>query len=381
MYSKNDNKEKKNFKIALVAGEQSGDQLGASLIKSLKEIFPLASFIGVGGNSMKEQGLISFFDMEKISVMGIIDPLLKISELLSLRKNLKKYLSKQEPDIFIGIDSPDFNLPISRHLKNKGIITIQYVSPSVWAWRKGRIKKIEKSVNKVLTLFPFEKEAYKNSSVDVSFVGHPLAHKFSKKLDKEELRRKSFLVNDEKMIALLPGSRKSEITKMAGVFLKTAELIKAYDKKTQFFMPLTNINYIKMIPEHKKYDWIHFSEGDSQEVLAASHVGVVTSGTASLEAILLKTPVVVAYKTNWLTYCLVKPFLKIKQFALPNLLSDEVILPELIQKEVTANNLFEAYKDLERNKSEKYLKAFNKIHSKLQASGPNTAAEVIAEML
>ena len=381
MSSSIDNKQNKNPKIALVAGEQSGDQLGASLIKYIKEIFPLAIFMGVGGEKMKKQGLNSLFPMEKLSVMGIIEPLLRISELLSLRKNLKDYLSAQNPDIFIGIDYPDFNLSVSKYLKTKGITTIQYVSPSVWAWREGRIKSIEKSVDRVLTLFPFEKEAYKNSSVEVTFVGHPLAHKFSKDLNKEDIRKKKFSVNEGKMIALLPGSRRSEISKMGVVLLKTAELIKDYDDNARFFMPFINLNHREIIRGHENYSWVNFSEGNSQEVLAASHIGIVTSGTASLEAALLRTPVVVAYKTSWLTYSLVKPLLKINHFALPNLLSEEVVLPELIQKEVTATNLFDAYKDLEGNNYHKSLEAFEKIHLKLMANGPDTAAKVIAEML
>ena len=381
MSSSIDNKQNKNLKIALVAGEQSVYQLGASLIKSLKEIFPSAIFIGVGGEKMKKEGMNSLFNMERISVMGIIEPLLRISELLSLRKNLKKYLIEQTPDIFIGIDSPDFNLPVSKYLKKKGITTIQYVSPSVWAWREGRVKTIEKSVDRVLTLFPFENDAYKNSSVDVSFVGHPLAHKFSKDLNKEDLRKKLFPGNERKMIALLPGSRRSEISKMGVVLLKTAELIKDYDASATFFMPLTDINHREIIRGYENYNWVNFSEGNSQEVLAASDIGIVTSGTASLEAALLRTPVVVAYKTSWLTYCLIKPLLKIQHFALPNLLAEEVVLPELIQSEVTSSNLFEAYKDLEGNNYHKSLEAFKKMHSKLMANGPDTAAKVIAEML
>ena len=195
MPSNIDNKENKEIKIALVAGEESGDQLGASLIKDLKRIFPSPSFIGVGGRKMQEEGLNSFFEMKKISVMGILEPLMKISELLNLRKELKEYLSVEAPDIFIGIDSPDFNLSVSKHLKRQEIKTVQYVSPSIWAWRKGRIKTIEKSVDRVLTLFPFELLAYSGSPVEASFVGHPLAHKIPIDLNKVELRNKKFHLN------------------------------------------------------------------------------------------------------------------------------------------------------------------------------------------
>ena len=381
MSSNIDSKENKKIKIALVAGEESGDQLGASLIKDLKRIFPSSSFIGVGGRRMQQEGLDSFFEMRKISVMGIIEPLLKISELLTLRKKLKEYLSAEAPDIFIGIDSPDFNLAISRHLKMQKIKTVQYVSPSIWAWRKGRIKTIEKSVDKVLTLFPFELLAYSESPVEASFVGHPLAHKIPTELNKKEIRNNKFHINKEKMIALLPGSRKSEVKMIGEVLLKTAKLIKDLEEDACFFMPLADIGHKELIPNWEDYPWVKFSEKNAQDVLAASHLGIVTSGTASLEAALFKTPVIVVYKTSWITYLLVKPLLRIKQFSLPNLLAGSSILPELLQYEVTDKNLFNAYKDLENNSSHHALAAFEKIHSELKADGPDTAAKVIAEMI
>jgi len=381
MSSNVDSKENKKIKIALVAGEESGDQLGASLIKDLKRIFPSSSFIGVGGRKMQQEGLDSFFEMKKISVMGIIEPLMKISELLTLRKELKEYLSVEAPDIFIGIDSPDFNLAISRHLKIQKIKTVQYVSPSIWAWRKGRIKTIEKSVDKVLTLFPFELLAYSESSVETSFVGHPLAHKIPTDFNKKEIRNNKFHLNKEKMIALLPGSRKSEVKMIGEVLLKTAKLIKDLEKDACFFMPLADIGHKELIPNWEDYPWVKFSEKNSQDVLAASHLGIVTSGTASLEAALFKTPVIVVYKTSWITYMLVKPLLRIKQFSLPNLLAGSSILPELLQYEVTDKNLFNAYKDLENKGSHHAIAAFEKIHSELKADGPDTAAKVIAEMI
>ena len=381
MSSNIDSKENKKIKIALVAGEESGDQLGASLIKDLKRIFPSSSFIGVGGRKMQQEGLDSFFEMKKISVMGIFEPLMKFSELLTLRKELKEYLSVEAPDIFIGIDSPDFNLAISRHLKMQKIKTVQYVSPSIWAWRKGRIKTIEKSVDKVLTLFPFELLAYSESPVEASFVGHPLAHKIPMDFNKKEIRNNKFHINKEKMIALLPGSRKSEVKMIGEVLLKTAKLIKDLEEDTCFFMPLADIGHKELIPNWEDYPWVKFSEKNSQDVLAASHVGIVTSGTASLEAALFKTPVIVVYKTSWITYLLVKPLLRIKQFSLPNLLAGSSILPELLQYEVTDKNLFNAYKDLENNSSHHAIAAFEKIHSELKADGPDTAAKVIAEMI
>ena len=375
-------KSSQNFKIAIVAGEKSGDELGGPLICSLKEMFPKADFIGIGGPKMIGAGLKSLFDIDRISVMGIIEPFLNIFELLSLRKRLKDYLVTQTPDIFIGIDAPDFNLPISRYLKVKrGITTVQYVSPSVWAWREGRIKTIEKSVDKVLTLFPFESEAYKGSSVSVSFVGHPLAYRFSENINKKEIREKKSLDPKAKIVALLPGSRRSEVSRMAEVFLKTARKIRESNESTLFFMPFAEISHQALVNNLKNYDWVNFSVGDSQEVLSYSDIGIVTSGTASLEAALLRTPVVVAYKTSWLTYNLVKPLLKISQFALPNLLAEKKILPELIQSEVTSYNLLNEFNNLNEKNYQDCIKMFDQIHSKLKSKGPNSAANCIAEML
>ena len=381
MSSNIDSKENKKIKIALVAGEESGDQLGASLIKDLKLIFPSASFIGVGGRKMQEEGLNSFFEMKKISVMGIIEPLIKITEILNLRKELKKYFDAEAPNVFIGIDSPDFNLSIARHLKRQDIKTVQYVSPSIWAWRKGRIKTIEKSVDKVLTLFPFELLAYSESTAEASFVGHPLAHKIPMDLNKVELRKKKFNLNKGKMIALLPGSRKSEVKKIGEVLLKTSKLIKDSEEDTSFFMPLADIRHKELIPNWENYSWVKFSEKNAHDVLAAAHLGIVTSGTASLEAALFKTPVIVVYKTSLITYLLVKPLLRIKQFSLPNLLAGSAILPELLQYEVTDKNLFKAYKDIKKSSGNNLLATFEKIHSELKADGPETAAKVIAEMI
>ena len=194
----------KNLKIALVAGEESGDQLGGPLINSLKNHFPKASFIGVGGPLMIQEGLDSFFSIEKISVMGIIEPLLRLPELITLRLKLRRYLLEQKPDLFIGIDSPDFNLPISKFLKkNLNIQTIQYVSPSIWAWRKGRLKVIEKSVDRVLTLFPFEEKSYKNSLVKVTYVGHPLAYKLGPHRDKKNARLERGIKGNQKVLSLI----------------------------------------------------------------------------------------------------------------------------------------------------------------------------------
>lgn len=371
----------KKLKIALVAGEESGDQLGGPLINSLKNHFPEASFIGVGGPLMIQEGLDSFFSIEKISVMGIIEPLLRLPELIKLRLQLKRYLFEQEPDLFIGIDSPDFNLPISRFLKkNLDIQTIQYVSPSIWAWRKGRLKVIEKSVDRVLTLFPFEEKSYKNSTVEVTYVGHPLADKLGPHEDKQAARLGRGIKDNQRAIALLPGSRRSEVSIMSPLVIEASKMIQKTDPSAKFFMPLVDETHRRFIPEDLDIDHINFSYGDSQEVLSLSDLGIVTSGTASLEALLVRTPVVVAYRTNWLNYAIIKPLLNIKHISLPNLLSDKDLLPELLQKEVTPKNIFRAYKKLDEARIKICLQEFEKIHSQLKAGGSRKVSATISEI-
>ena len=362
----------KKFKIGIVAGEQSGDQLGASLIQKIKEIEPSVEFVGVGGPLMTKEGLNSFFDMEKISVMGIVEPLKNLKEILSLRKGLKEYLINQQIDLFIGIDSPDFNLSISKYLKKRSIKSIQYVGPSIWAWRQGRIKTIEKSVDEVLTLFPFESNAYKGSSVHVTFVGHPLAHLINVQdmIDKRS----------NKKIVLMPGSRKSEILAHGMIFLETAKKIKKYDQEFSFHMPLVDESHINLIEGLKKEDWIEISIGNAKEVLKDSSMGFVTSGTASLEAALYGTPVVVAYKTNWLSYKVIKPLLRIKNISLPNILSEKELLPEFLQDDVNPESLLEGFKNIQNNYLN-CLKDFERIHTSLLSDGPNTAAARVLEII
>jgi lipid-A-disaccharide synthase len=368
----------KKIKIAIVAGEKSGDELGGPLMESLRTHFQDITFIGVGGEKMQVQGLLPLFPMDKISVMGIIEPLIKLKELLSLRKDLKNFFLKEKPDIFIGIDSPDFNLAIARFLRDKkSIKTVQYVGPSIWAWRSGRIKKIEKSVDKVLTLFPFEKIAYSNSSVEVSYVGHPLVHKLSAlEAEKRTIRDQE---DRKRLIALLPGSRRSEIKIMANLMIKAARILSAEDKKLKFFMPLLDESHKDLISEDYS-GLIEFSYGNSQEILLKADLGMATSGTVTLEALLVRTPILAAYKTNWLSYTIIKPFLKVPFFSLPNLLANKEIIPELLQSEVTPENLVSSFKYLSKNK-EKCLKEFEKIYQELASAGKEAPSKAILDLI
>ena len=353
----------------------SGDELGGPLMESLKKHFQDISFIGVGGEKMRRQGLTSFFPMEKISVMGIVEPLYKLRELLSLRRQLKEFLLIEKPDIYIGIDSPDFNLPISRFLKKKMTLkTVQYVSPSVWAWRKGRIKSIEKAVDSVITLFPFEEDAYKDSNVRICYAGHPLAYRLEQDLDK------LIKGKEARSIALLPGSRKSEISHLANDMVRAARELKRKDSSYQFYMPLSDESHLDLIKESME-GLINISFNNAQEVLSKCQMGIITSGTATLEAILLRTPCVTLYKTGWLTYRIVKPLLSIDNFSLPNLLAGSKLIPELLQDDVSLDNIVGAIDEISLKGLEHYYKNFHLIHENLKAGSSETAAKEIFNLV
>jgi lipid-A-disaccharide synthase len=369
-------------KIAIVAGEKSGDELGGPLIDSLRKQFPDAEFIGLGGDSMKSEGLTSFFDIKEIAVMGIVEPLLRLRKILNLRKNFKKFLLDQKPDLYIGIDSPDFNLPIARYLKKQlGIKTIQYVSPSVWAWRKGRIKTMESSIDLVFTLFPFEGEAYADSSIKVSYIGHPLSYKFPIEAKKPFSEDHVLSENNNKVIALLPGSRNSEVSLLGDEMLRAAKLIKNDLPEARFLMPLSSPDHKELLEEGGDKGIVEFSYGNSQAVLKSADLAIITSGTATLEALLMQTPCVTVYKTGWLSFKIIKPLLNIKYFSLPNLLANKGLLPELLQDEVTPENIHTTFMSLFRQDKEKCLQEFKKIHTSLMAGGSDLAAKEIKEML
>ena len=371
MTSSND---KKTIKIAIVAGEKSGDELGAPLMHFLKANHPNIEFIGVGGPRMISEGLNSFFEMSEISVMGIIEPLLNLRRLLKLRKSVKGFLERENPDIFIGIDSPDFNIPVAKFLKNKlDIPTVQYVSPSVWAWRKGRVKSMEKCIDQVLTLFPFEKRAYSDSTIDVCYVGHPLA--YSIEVTEEDVKTKT-----TNTIALLPGSRKSEILSMGDLMIKVAKQLKKINSELAFSLPLADANHLSLFKEEIE-DYIHVTIGDSKEVLKTSEIALITSGTATLESALSYTPCVTLYKTNSLSYLIIKPLLMIKNFSLPNLILEEEFLPELLQSKVTDENILNAVHEITDKGIGQYINKFAQIKRTLQAGGPAKAAEEVIKLI
>lgn len=331
------------LRIGIVAGEASGDFLGAQLIKDLKVDYPDIEIIGIGGTHLMANGCQSLFAMERLSVVGISEVLGRYFELLGIRNQLIKYFTKNPPDVFIGIDAPDFNLTLEEKLRGIGIKTVHYVSPSVWAWRKSRLKKISRAVDLMLVLFPFELPFYERKKISARFVGHPLAIQLNEKFNKNDVRKELELSKDKIIIALMPGSRRSELKKLVSIFLKTAILCQEQYKNIHFVTNLLDehcrdffVNSInKLCPSLP----ISIFIADSKRVMQASDVLLLASGTITLEAMLLKKPMVVAYRFSWISYQIFRRLIHTPYGALPNLLADKFLVPECIQYDCTPEKL------------------------------------------
>ncbi|GAA0199331.1 lipid-A-disaccharide synthase [Kangiella japonica] len=335
-------------RIAIVAGEASGDILGAGLISELKKKYPNAVFEGIAGPLMQKEGCASLYPMESLSVMGLLPILKKLPELLKLRSNLARYWIDTKPDLFIGIDAPEFNIGLEQKLKSKGIKTVHYVSPSVWAWRPKRIHKIKKAVDLMLCLFPFEQDIYQHHAIDNFCVGHPLADEVPLESNKVEARQQLSLDEEAQFVCLMPGSRGSEMKLLGQDFIDMAVLLKKFYPEIQFVAPMANDKrrsqfeqQLKVAQEkHGELPKITIIDGQSRVAMAASDYIVMASGTATLEAMLVKRPTVVAYKVGPISYKVFRKLLTIDTFAIPNLLSKQILLPELIQEDCTPDNLF-----------------------------------------
>ena len=335
----------KILRIGIVAGEASGDILAAGLIKQLKKRYANASFEGIAGPKMQAQGCHSLFDMEELSVMGLVEVLSRIRRLLFVRKSMLNHFIANPPDVFIGVDAPDFNLGLELKLKKQGIKTVQYVSPTVWAWREKRIFKIANATSLVLSIFPFEKQLYDKHQIPCEFVGHTMADDIAIKPDKQKSRHALKLKEDEIVLAVLPGSRKREVDTLLHVFIQSCLLLKSDVKKFKVLIPVVNRQRKDQVDEyiqtHKPDLCIQVVIGHAREVMIASDAVLLASGTATLEAMLCKKNMVAAYKLSGLTYQMMKWLYKAKYFALPNVLADEKLIPELLQDEVTPETISE----------------------------------------
>jgi len=372
--------------IALIAGEQSGDILGSGLMAALRQRYPGARFIGVGGSLMAEQGLSSFFPMERLSVMGITEVLGRLPELFRLRRQLVDFLLEQRPDVCIGIDAPDFNLPIERRLRAVGIRTTHYVSPSVWAWRKGRIKGIRASVDLMLALLPFEAQFYRDHDVPVEFVGHPLADRIPMRMDADVLRGQLGLSEKNTLISVLPGSRGGEVAMLWPTFLQVIDELARRRPDLHFVVPAANParrQQIDGLCGNLKRSWLTVIDGQSREAMAASDLVLLASGTATLEALLVKRPMVIAYRVGWITYWIARSLAVTNTVGLPNLLAGESVVPELIQGDMTADNLIVALESWldEPARAAALLSRFDTIHETLRRDASSRAAAAVSALL
>ena len=379
----------KAVRIAIVAGEASGDLLASLLIGALKKQLPEAVFHGIGGTRMEAQGFDAWWPMDSLSVMGYVDALKNYREIAGIRRQLKKRLLETRPDVFIGVDAPDFNLGLERELKDAGIKTVHYVSPSIWAWRGGRIKKIGRAVDRLLALFPMEPPLYEKESIPVTFVGHPLADIIPLETSKTAVRDKLALPRDLPVFALLPGSRRGELEKMADTFVQTARLIRErFLPDAQFVVPLTTretrLRFEKAIHAQQADDVpFRLLFGHAQDALGAADVSLVASGTATLEAALIKRPMVITYKMAPSSWWIGKRLVKSPYVGLPNILAGRFVVPEILQDAATPEALAEALVKLYEDKenAEAVAAVFTDIHLQLRQNNAAKAAAAVIECL
>lgn len=343
----------RKLKIGIVVGEVSGDTLGVKLMRSFREQGIDAEFEGIGGPQMIAEGFNSYYPMETLSVMGIVEVLKDLKKLFAVRDGLINQWTQHPVDIFIGIDAPDFNLRLSKSIKEKNvpIKTVQYVSPSVWAWRQGRVHGIKQSIDLVLCLFPFEKVFYERYEVPAAFVGHPLAKQLPLENPIQIAKQQLGLNENQKYIALLPGSRKGEVERLLPMLLGAANILHGKHPDIQFLIPAINDARKQQIEQGVEQlapnlkTVIHILENTDSEskvgrmVMNASDIIALASGTATLEAMLMHRPMVTFYKLHWLTYLIAKFLVKIPYYSLPNIIAGKKVIEELIQADATPENL------------------------------------------
>lgn len=374
--------------IAVVAGETSGDMLGGGLLAQLKKRYPNATFEGIGGERMQQQGLTSLVPMERLAVMGLVEVLGRLRELLGIRRRLIKRWQTTPPDVFIGIDAPDFNLTLAQKLKEKGIKTVHYVSPSVWMWRQKRVFKIAKAVDLMLTLFPFEAKFYEQHHVPVRCVGHHLADKIPYEPDTPAARDALNVNADARCICVMPGSRQGEVNRLGELFLDACEqLQEQLGTPIHWLLPCANDERYQQMSDmlaRRPNLQVQLLHGQSQMAITASDAVLLASGTAALEAMLLKKPMVVSYRVARISQFFLSFMLKHLRFSLPNLLSEQDLVPELIQDDATPSNLAQALMHALDKHTPQYAlqqSEFLRLHKLLATSADDKAARSVAELL
>lgn len=378
------------MRIAIIAGETSGDILGARLIEALKVYYPNATFEGIAGKEMQQAGCQTMYAMERLSLMGFSEVLPRYVELTKLRNRLIKEWIQNPPDVFIGVDAPDFNLKIEKKLFQAGVSAVHYVSPSFWAWRQGRVKKMVNAMSLMLTLFPFEVDFYKKHGIKAEFTGHPLADEIPVNADPLTAREQLNLASDNYILAVLPGSRMGEIKRIAPDFLAGLKLIHKKHPDWQFVAPLIN-GQVKSAFDALKQQVapdvpISYIDGQSRLVMQAADQILMASGTAVLEGMLVGRPMVAAYRVTPMTARIIRLFkmIKSKYYTLPNNLANEYLVPELIQEDVTADKVFNEVEQQYSQQEEKrnhMLKRFDQIHKQLAQDASKKAAQAIVALL
>jgi lipid-A-disaccharide synthase len=374
--------------LAMVAGEASGDLLGAHLIKALKAHLPHARFVGIGGPRMQAEGMQVLHPQEKLAVHGYVEALRHYPEIAGIRRQLIQRWRTDKPDLFIGIDAPDFNLHLERKLKQRGVPAIHYVSPSIWAWRGERIHKIRQSVNHILTLFPFEKPLYDKVGVPATYVGHPLADLLPEAPDRAAMREQLKLPQDATVVALLPGSRQSELQAMSDLFIRSAERLLLHDPDVRFLVPLVS-RETRLLFEETLYRLnaahlpLTILFGHAHDAMIASDAVLVASGTATLEAALLKRPMVITYRVPSLSWNILRHMNYQPYYGLPNILAGRFVVPEFIQDDATPENLAQALLNQLRDKTvrARLEHLFTHLHHQLRQNTAERAAEVVLSHL
>lgn len=373
------------LRVAIVAGEVSGDILAAGLMRELRALCPHIEFIGIAGPQMQQEGIISLFEMEELAVMGLVEVLGRLPRLLSVRHQLIRTLLQDPPDLYIGVDAPDFNLGVEAKLKRHGIRTVHYVSPSVWAWRQSRIHKIKAATDLVLAFLPFEKAFYDQHAAPCRFVGHTMADAIPLVSDRDAACQRLGLDPAQRYLAVLPGSRQAEVEMLAPVFLAACQRLQATDPALRYIVPLVNARRRAQFEAYLAATApdlpITLFDGQARDVMAASSAILLASGTATLEAMLVKRPMVVAYRVKPFTYWLAEKLVNIRTFSLPNLLAGRHLVPELIQDECTAERIAHQVETLLNSDNSALLSEFTRLHQLIRCNADHQAAEAVLELV
>ncbi|HDY7613387.1 TPA: lipid-A-disaccharide synthase [Vibrio vulnificus] len=375
----------KPLRIGIVAGELSGDTLGEGFIKAIKAVHPDAEFVGIGGPKMIALGCQSLFDMEELAVMGLVEVLGRLPRLLKVKAELVRYFTENPPDVFVGIDAPDFNLRLELDLKNAGIKTVHYVSPSVWAWRQKRIFKIAKATHLVLAFLPFEKAFYDKFNVPCEFIGHTLADAIPLESDKVPARELLGLEQDKQWLAVLPGSRGSELKMLSQPFIETCKKLQQAFPELGFVVALVN----QKRREQFEQAWKEYApeldfklvDDTARNAITASDAVMLASGTVALECMLLKRPMVVGYRVNAVTAFLAKRLLKTQYVSLPNILADTELVKEYLQDDCTPDNLFGEVSRLLEGDNHQMLDKFTEMHHWIRKDADQQAANAVLKLI